>query len=74
MKLSGTHGVTYNLNSMPYASSAGNAQTLGGMPRNYDQKPFGKIPCIGDDGVMEIGRYIDFHYDNSGSYDFSTRL
>ena len=23
---------------------------------------------------MEIGRYIDYHYDNSGNYDFSTRL
>jgi hypothetical protein len=23
---------------------------------------------------MEIGRYIDYHYDNSGKYDFSTRL
>lgn len=57
-----------------YASSAGNAETLGGMPKNYGQAPFGTIPCIGNDGVMEIGRYIDFHYDNSGSYDFSTRL
>ena len=28
MKLSGTHGVTYNLNSMPYASSAGYASTV----------------------------------------------
>lgn len=57
-----------------YASSAGNAQTLGGFPKNYGQAPFGTIPCIGDDGVMEIGRYIDYHYDNSGKYDFSTRL
>lgn len=23
---------------------------------------------------MEIGKYIDFHNDNSGSYDYSTRL
>jgi hypothetical protein len=44
------------------------------MPRNYGQAPFNTIPCIGGDGVMEIGRYIDYHYDNSGSYDFSTRL
>ena len=57
-----------------YAASAGNAETLGGMPRNYGQAPFNTIPCIGGDGVMEIGRYIDYHYDNSGSYDFSTRL
>lgn len=57
-----------------YAASAGNAETLGGMPRNYGQAPFNTIPCIGGNGVMEIGRYIDYHYDNSGSYDFSTRL
>ena len=57
-----------------YASNAGSAETLGGMPKNYGQAPFGTIPCVGNDGVMEIGRYIDYHYDNSGSYDFSTRL
>lgn len=57
-----------------YASSAGNAETLGGFPRNYGQAPFNTIPFIGNDGVMEIGRYIDYHYDNSGKYDFSTRL
>ena len=51
-----------------------NSKTLGGMPKNYGQAPFGTIPCIGNDGVMEIGRYIDYHYDNSGKYDFSTRL
>ena len=60
--------------SVNYASSAGNAETLGGMPKNYGQAPFSTIPCIGGDGVMEIGRYIDYHYDNSGKYDFSTRL
>ena len=57
-----------------YASTAGNAETLGGMPKNYGQAPFGTIPCIEGDGVMEIGRYIDYHYDNSGKYDYSTRL
>lgn len=60
--------------SVNYASSAGNAETLGGMQKNYGQAPFNTIPYIGGDGVMEIGRYIDYHYDNSGKYDFSTRL
>ena len=64
----------YNALHNGYASSAGNAETLGGMPKNYGQAPFSTIPCIGGDGVMEIGRYIDYHYDNSGKYDFSTRL
>lgn len=60
--------------SVNYATSAGNAETLGGMPKNYGQAPFNTIPCVSSDGVMEIGRYIDYHYDNSGNYDFSTRL
>ena len=60
--------------SAGHANSAGNADTLGGIPVNYGQAPFGTIPSIGNDGVMEIGRYIDFHSDNSGSYDYSTRI
>ena len=36
--------------------------------------PWGCIPIInGDSGVMEIGKYLDFHNDNDGC-DFSTRL
>ena len=69
----GSQSVNY-ANSAGHANSAGNADTLGGIPRNYGQAPFGTIPSIGNDGVMEIGRYIDFHFDNSGSYDYSTRI
>ena len=69
----GSQSVNY-ANSAGHANSAGNADTLGGIPRNYGQAPFGKIPSIGNDGVMDIGRYIDFHSDNSGSYDYSTRI
>lgn len=36
--------------------------------------PWGCIPVINEyDGVMEIGKYLDFHNDNDGR-DFSTRL
>lgn len=69
----GSQSVNY-ANSAGHANSAGNADTLGGIPINYGQAPFGTIPSIGNDGVMEIGRYIDFHSDNSGSYDYSTRI
>ena len=69
----GSQSVNY-ANSAGHANSAGNADTLGGIPRNYGQAPFGTIPFIGNDGVMEIGGYIDFHSDNSGSYDYSTRI
>lgn len=69
----GSQSVNY-ANSAGHANSAGNADTLGGIPRNYGRAPFGTIPSIENDGVMEIGRYIDFHSDNSGSYDYSTRI
>lgn len=40
----------------------------------YGSHPWGCIPVInGDSGLMEIGKYLDFHNDNNG-YDFSTRL
>lgn len=51
-----------------------NADKLDGYHANTSQAPFGLIPTVGGDGVMEIGKYIDFHNDNGGKYDYSTRL
>lgn len=51
-----------------------NADKLDGYHANTSQSPFGRVPTIGGDGVMEIGKYIDFHCDNEGKYDYSTRL
>lgn len=50
------------------------ADLLDGFHVNDSQKPYGKIPLIGADGVMEVGKYIDFHNDNTTGSDFSTRL
>ena len=33
-----------------------------------------KIPSVGKDGVMEIGKYIDFHSKNNDGKDYSTRI
>lgn len=61
--------------SVNYASSAGNADTVDGYHANgRNVAPYGHIPTIESDGVMEVGKYIDFHNDNSGKHDFSTRL
>ena len=61
--------------SVNYASSAGNADTVDGYHVNGGNvAPYGHIPSIENDGVMEVGKYIDFHNDNSGKHDFSTRL
>lgn len=35
---------------------------------------FGKIPYIGNDGVCEMGKYIDLHFSNKESHDYTTRL
>jgi hypothetical protein len=65
----------YNALHNGYASSAGNADTVDGYQVNGSNvAPYGHIPSIENDGVMEVGKYIDFHNDNSGKYDFSTRL
>ena len=39
-----------------------------------DTKPYGKIPYVQDDGVTEIGKYIDFHIDNEGKKDYDQRI
>ena len=35
---------------------------------------FAGVPSVGSDGVMEIGRYIDFHSSNASTADFGYRL
>lgn len=64
------NGSTYNI-TVPYAT---NADKLDGFHANTSQNPFGKIPTIGSDGVMEVGRYLDFHYNSSDTSDYRTRL
>lgn len=65
----------YNALHNGYAGSAGNADTVDGYHVNGSNvAPYGHIPSIENDGVMEVGKYIDFHNDNSGKHDFSTRL
>lgn len=65
----------YNALHNGYASSAGNADTVDGYHVNGSNvAPYGHIPSIESDGIMEVGKYIDFHNDNSGKHDFSTRL
>lgn len=54
--------------------TATNADKLDGFHANTSQNPFGKIPTIGSNGVMEVGRYLDFHYDSSDTSNYRTRL
>lgn len=40
----------------------------------YSGKYFGGLTSVGSDGVMEIGKYVDFHNSNADTSDYSTRL
>ena len=51
------------------------ADTIDGYhAKSRTNKPWGAIPVIGTDGVIELGCYIDLHYDNTTGSDYSTRL
>ena len=56
--------------SCAYATSAGNADKVDG----FHVSSWGGIPYVGVDGVMEVGKYIDFHNTSSDTADFSTRI
>lgn len=54
--------------------TATNADKLDGFHANTSQNPFGKIPTVTSSGVMEVGRYLEFHYNSSDTSDYRTRL
>ena len=39
-----------------------------------NNKPWGTIPAITTSGFMDIGKHLEFHYDNSTGSDYSTAL
>ena len=57
------------------AAYATNCDTVDGYhAQSGSSKPYGKIPVIGTDGVIELGHYINFHHDNTTGSDYSVRL
>ena len=57
------------------AAYATNCDTVDGYhAQSGSSKPYGKIPVIGTDGVIELGHYIDFHHDNTTGSEYSVRL
>lgn len=64
------------INSMIATILAGmsiNAATLNGKPLSSQSRNRDAVASIGGDGVMEAGKYIDFHESN-GDADYSVRL
>lgn len=51
-----------------------NADLLDGYHANTSSTPFNSIPTISSSGIMEIGKYIDFHADNTTGSNYSTRI
>ena len=60
-----------NVASANYATNAGNAEKLNGYSLNTVNStyPYNAIPLIDANGVMEIGKYIDFHWGAGNDYD-----
>lgn len=57
------------------AAYATNCDTVDGYhAQSGSSKPYGKIPVIGTNGVIELGHFIDFHHDNTTGSDYSVRL
>ncbi|MBN2916907.1 MAG: hypothetical protein JTJ26_12535 [Prevotella sp.] len=57
------------------AAYATNCDTVDGYhAQSGSSNPYGKIPVIGTDGVIELGHYIDFHHDNTTGSNYSVRL
>ena len=54
--------------------TASNASKLGNYSLVTSGNYYGGIPLISTNGVMEIGRYIDFHSSDTSTADFSIRL
>lgn len=76
-------GKTYTLTNVAnktwkednHATLADSANKLSGIPlSNGGDNVFGKIPFVGEDGLLEIGKYIDFHSKNGDGKDYSTRI
>ena len=51
-----------------------NALTLGGLGLSASGNRWGVIPFVHTDGVMEVGRYIDFHNSDADAGDSAVRL
>lgn len=66
--------VLNTLKTVDGGGSGLDADTLGGKKTTSSGSIYGTIPVIGSDGVLEIGRYIDFHYENTDTSDYKVRL
>ena len=68
-------GYITSAGSCAYATSAGNADTVDGYHvTSGNNKPWNTIPAINNGGWMDIGKQLEFHFDNTTGSDYSTIL
>ena len=53
---------------------AANSQKLGGYSLTNGNNYFNAIPLISDDGVMEVGHYLDFHNASPSTSNYNVRI
>lgn len=73
---SGDVSISTTVNESKHAAAADNSNKLGGFPLitpGAQGGHYGAVPLVGGDGVIEIGRYIDWHVTNGGTEDYSSR-
>jgi hypothetical protein len=74
---SGTWGINISGNaaSATTATTADNSNKLGGYPLNTKAVggQYNTVPLVNVAGVMEIGKYIDWHATSDGTEDYSSR-
>lgn len=58
-----------------YTLPAASTSAIGGVKTNGSGKWWnGGVPTVGTDGVMEVGKYTDYHYTNAMTADYSVRV
>lgn len=58
----------------PQTSTSVDSDKLGGLSLSSSGDRWGVVPFVHTDGVMEIGRYIDFHNSDADTSDNAVRL
>lgn len=59
----------------PAHVTVGNSDKVDGFhATSGNNKPWGTIPAITTNGYMDIGKHLEFHYDNTTGSDYSTAL
>ncbi|WP_370852249.1 hypothetical protein [Megasphaera elsdenii] len=72
---SGDANISVTVNESKHAATADNSNKIGGYPLWPAEQGgrYGTVPFVKSDGVMEIGKYIDWHATNGGTEDYSSR-